>query len=52
MTNGIQTVAVIGAGVSGITSAAHLISEGLQVTVFERASVPGGVWWVLISVFR
>ncbi|KAL2838975.1 hypothetical protein BJY01DRAFT_237268 [Aspergillus pseudoustus] len=37
-------IAVIGAGVSGIASAAHLLAEGLDVTVFERASVPGGVW--------
>ncbi|KKY21586.1 putative fad dependent [Phaeomoniella chlamydospora] len=37
-------IAVIGAGVSGISAAAHLKSEGLRVTVFERASVSGGVW--------
>ncbi|EXJ92623.1 hypothetical protein A1O3_01175 [Capronia epimyces CBS 606.96] len=40
----IRRVAVIGAGVSGVSTAAHLIAEGLDVTVFERAPVSGGVW--------
>ncbi|KAF7552725.1 hypothetical protein G7Z17_g4112 [Cylindrodendrum hubeiense] len=39
----IRRVAVIGAGVSGVLAAAHLKSEGLDVTVFERAPVSGGV---------
>lgn len=37
-------VAVIGAGISGVCSAAHLIVLGANVTVFERSSVVGGVW--------
>jgi cation diffusion facilitator CzcD-associated flavoprotein CzcO len=41
-----RRVAVIGAGVSGVTTAAHLKAEGLDVTVFERAPVAGGVWLV------
>ncbi|KIW21428.1 hypothetical protein PV08_02008 [Exophiala spinifera] len=40
----VRRVAVIGAGVSGVTTAAHLKAEGLNVTVFERAPVAGGVW--------
>ena len=40
----IKEVAVIGAGLAGITSAAHLLKKGFSVTVFERSSVPGGVW--------
>ncbi|KAI0128012.1 hypothetical protein BJ170DRAFT_398772 [Xylariales sp. AK1849] len=40
----IKEIAVIGAGISGITSAAHLLRQGLHVTVFERSSVAGGVW--------
>ncbi|KAI0383231.1 hypothetical protein F5Y04DRAFT_250891 [Hypomontagnella monticulosa] len=40
----IRTVAVIGAGLSGIVSAAHLIRTGIDVTVFERANVVGGAW--------
>jgi thioredoxin reductase len=37
-------VAVIGAGISGVTAAAHLLREGLKVTVYERSSISGGVW--------
>jgi cation diffusion facilitator CzcD-associated flavoprotein CzcO len=37
-------VAVIGAGISGVVTAAHLKNEGLDVTVFERSSVAGGIW--------
>ncbi|KAK8051103.1 hypothetical protein PG993_002488 [Apiospora rasikravindrae] len=40
----VQTVAVIGAGISGVASAAHLLRYGLDVTVFERSSIAGGVW--------
>ncbi|KAF2206023.1 FAD dependent oxidoreductase [Delitschia confertaspora ATCC 74209] len=36
--------AVIGAGISGIVTAAHLLKEEFDVTVFERSSVAGGVW--------
>lgn len=37
-------VAVIGAGISGVVAAAHLIREGIEVTVFERSSAAGGIW--------
>ncbi|EPE09101.1 dimethylaniline monooxygenase [Ophiostoma piceae UAMH 11346] len=37
-------VAVIGAGISGVNTAGHLLKEGLDVTVFEKSSVIGGVW--------
>lgn len=37
-------VAVIGAGVSGICTAAHLLKNGADVTVFERSGVTSGVW--------
>ncbi|KAK0702407.1 hypothetical protein B0H67DRAFT_650441 [Lasiosphaeris hirsuta] len=40
----VQTVAVIGAGISGISAAAHLLRAGLSVTVFERSAASGGVW--------
>ncbi|KAI0526324.1 hypothetical protein F5B22DRAFT_153270 [Xylaria bambusicola] len=40
----IQHVAVIGAGISGVVSAAHLLKEGFGVTVFERTDRIGGVW--------
>ena len=42
----VKTVGVIGAGVSGVASAIHLRKAGLQVTVFERNSHVGGVWYV------
>ncbi|THC96261.1 hypothetical protein EYZ11_004254 [Aspergillus tanneri] len=37
-------IAVIGAGISGVVSAGHLLAAGLDVTVFERNKAPGGVW--------
>ncbi|ETS73533.1 hypothetical protein PFICI_14479 [Pestalotiopsis fici W106-1] len=40
----VSEVAVIGAGISGITSAAHLLRQGIKPTVFERSSQVGGVW--------
>ncbi|RMZ80306.1 hypothetical protein DV738_g2805, partial [Chaetothyriales sp. CBS 135597] len=40
----VKSVAVIGAGISGVTAAAHLLKQGLEVTLFERSSISGGVW--------
>ncbi|KAL3462835.1 major facilitator superfamily domain-containing protein [Aspergillus heterothallicus] len=40
----VQRVAVIGAGISGVVSAAHLLHAGLEVVVFERSHAAGGVW--------
>ncbi|CAG7936280.1 unnamed protein product [Penicillium olsonii] len=37
-------VAVIGAGISGVVTAGHLLASGIQVTVFERSNAAGGVW--------
>lgn len=42
----VKTVAVIGAGVSGVSAAVHLKRAGLDVSVCERGSKAGGVWWV------
>src|SRR5512144_3058400 len=36
------SIIVIGAGVGGITAAAHLARHGLHVTVVEKNSKPGG----------
>lgn len=40
----IQSVGVIGAGISGVSSAAHLLRYGFEVVVFERSDFAGGVW--------
>jgi NADPH-dependent glutamate synthase beta subunit-like oxidoreductase len=44
MTFTAKKVAVIGAGVSGITSAKHLKAAGVDVVVYERSSTCGGNW--------
>lgn len=40
-------VVVIGAGLSGLSAACHLLADGHDVTVVERADVPGGLSGVL-----
>ncbi len=37
-----KSVVVIGAGIGGITAAAHLAGRGLHVTIVEKNSHPGG----------
>ncbi|PWN29568.1 FAD/NAD(P)-binding domain-containing protein [Jaminaea rosea] len=37
-------VAIIGAGITGISSAAHLIGAGFEVTIFDDAETIGGIW--------
>ncbi|KAE8257587.1 hypothetical protein A4X13_0g2263 [Tilletia indica] len=37
-------IAVIGAGVSGLSSAAHFVGHGFDVVIFEEASELGGIW--------
>lgn len=41
-------VAVIGAGITGVTSAAHCIGHGFDVAIFEAESSDnlGGIWTV------
>uniref|UniRef100_A0ACB8F2G8 Monooxygenase n=1 Tax=Sphaerodactylus townsendi TaxID=933632 RepID=A0ACB8F2G8_9SAUR len=39
-----KRVAIIGAGVSGLTSIKCCLDEGLEPTCFERTSDIGGVW--------
>jgi phytoene desaturase len=37
-----KTVAIIGAGIGGITAAVYLAKNGYKVKVFEKNSDPGG----------
>jgi cation diffusion facilitator CzcD-associated flavoprotein CzcO len=46
MAQSIKHVAVVGAGASGVSATAHLKAAGLDVTLFERSSTAGGVWYV------
>ncbi len=47
-----EKVAVIGAGVAGLTVAHDLVQIGYQVTVFEASSEPGGMLTAGVPVFR
>ena len=47
-----ERVAVIGAGVSGLTVAHDLVRIGYKVTVFEAYAQPGGMLTVGVPVFR
>lgn len=40
----IRSVAIIGAGLSGLVSAVHLLRAGINITIFERANHVGGAW--------
>ena len=40
----VETVAVIGAGASGLCMAKHLIEAGFDVTVYEIGTQVGGLW--------
>ncbi|RLB89991.1 MAG: pyridine nucleotide-disulfide oxidoreductase, partial [Deltaproteobacteria bacterium] len=47
-----EKIAVIGAGPAGLTAAYFLRLKGYQVTVFEKASVPGGMLKTGIPDYR
>jgi NADPH-dependent glutamate synthase beta subunit-like oxidoreductase len=48
----LERIAVIGAGVSGLTVAHDLARIGYKITVFEAYSKPGGMLTVGVPVFR
>lgn len=37
-------VAIIGAGAAGLTAAEELLRVGVDITIFERADIVGGIW--------
>lgn len=37
-------IAIIGAGLTGVSSAAHCIGHGFDVVLFEKAERTGGIW--------
>ena len=47
-----ERIAVVGAGVSGLTVAHDLAQIGYKVTVFEADSEPGGMLMVGVPIFR
>ncbi len=47
-----ERIAVVGAGVSGLTVAHDLAQIGYKVTVFEANSEPGGMLMVGVPIFR
>lgn len=40
----VKNIAIIGAGVAGLSTAKLLLAQGLNCTVFERGATLGGVW--------
>jgi len=42
--NPVHTVAVIGAGASGLVTARELLRQGFDVTIFEQSEHVGGLW--------
>lgn len=40
----LQRVAVIGAGITGIASAAAFVSHGFEVVIYDAESEIGGIW--------
>jgi NADPH-dependent glutamate synthase beta subunit-like oxidoreductase len=47
-----ERIAVVGAGVSGLTVAHDLVKIGYQVTVFEAEAEPGGMLTAGVPIFR
>ena len=47
-----EKIAIVGAGPAGLTVASDLSDEGYEVTVFERAPIPGGMLVLGIPRYR
>lgn len=37
-------IAIVGAGITGISTAAHYLAHGFEVVIFEQADTIGGIW--------
>lgn len=40
-----KKVVIIGGGISGLTAAVYGAKAGLDVTLFEQHTIPGGEWY-------
>ncbi len=47
-----KTVAIVGAGVCGLTTGRQLARKGYSVDIYERFPVPGGVMWTGVPEWR
>lgn len=47
-----KTVAIIGAGVAGLTAGRELARKGYKVTIFEMFEVPSGMMWAGVPEWR
>lgn len=47
-----KTVGIVGAGVSGLTTARQLARKGYAVEIYEQFPVPGGVMWTGVPEWR
>uniref|UniRef100_A0A8C5S532 Flavin-containing monooxygenase n=1 Tax=Laticauda laticaudata TaxID=8630 RepID=A0A8C5S532_LATLA len=45
----VKKVAIVGAGVSGLTSIKCCLEEGLEPTCFEQSDDIGGLWRFTVS---
>ena len=52
-TLGRPRIAVIGAGLTGVSSAAHCVGHGFDVTIFEAGDKNnlGGIWSVILQLY-
>jgi len=39
-----RRIAIVGAGITGISSAAHFLAHGFEVVIFEQSETIGGIW--------
>ena len=47
-----KKVAIVGSGPAGLTAAWHLARKGYEVTIFEAASLPGGMMRLALPPYR